>query len=99
MRRGIGAVYGWQKLRLLGDVGGNAADSSPWLVAAGTLFRGALSQIGGYMILRRFFVTLIDNRRPMRRFFTLYGARRWCAKIGVNAHLYEWTGSQWLERI
>jgi hypothetical protein len=51
------------------------------------------------MILRRFCVTVMDNRRPMRRFFTLYGARRWCAKIGMNAHLYEWTGSQWLERI
>jgi len=51
------------------------------------------------MILRRFCVTVMDNWTPMRRFFTLYGARRWCAKIGVNAHLYEWTGSQCLERI
>jgi hypothetical protein len=35
----------------------------------------------------------------MRRFFTLYAARRWRAKIGMRAHLFEWTGSQWQERI
>jgi hypothetical protein len=51
------------------------------------------------MILRRFCVTVMDNWTPMRRFFTLYGARRWRANIGVNAHLFEWTGSQWQERI
>jgi hypothetical protein len=51
------------------------------------------------MILRRFCVTFMDNWTPVRRFFTLYGARRWRANIGVNAHLFEWTGSQWQERI
>jgi hypothetical protein len=51
------------------------------------------------MVLRRFCVTVTDSLTPMRRFFTLYAARRWCAKIGVNAHLYEWTGLRWQERI
>jgi hypothetical protein len=54
---------------------------------------------GGQMILRRFCVTVMDNWTAMRRFFTLYGAQRWRAKVGMNAHLYEWTGVQWLERI
>ena len=37
------------------------------------------------MVLRRFCVTVMDNWTAMRRFFTLYGARRWRAKVGMNA--------------
>jgi hypothetical protein len=51
------------------------------------------------MIRRRFCVTVIDNHTRVRLFFTLYRARCWRAKAGANAHLYEWTGAQWQERI
>lgn len=44
------------------------------------------------MRLRRYAVTVMDNWTPMRLFWTLRGARRWCGELwwADHVHLFRW---------
>lgn len=49
------------------------------------------------MKLRRYCVTVMDNWTPLRRFWTIEGARRFRnCHIGY-AYLYRWDGGAWIE--